>query len=67
MTTYDGIPARVTTTRQPVDITTEANTPSELVAEIWRTQSPELRLATFAIIPGRPDVVLLTIASSTGD
>lgn len=65
MTTYDGTSDRVTTTSQPIDITTEAATPSDLAAEVWRILSPDLRVGIFAIIPGRPDLGPATIMSST--
>jgi IMP cyclohydrolase len=63
MSTYDGTPGHVTRTTRPVDVTTEAANPSELVAEIWRTLAPELRVGTFAILPDRPDIDPVVMAS----
>ncbi len=42
MTTYDGTATRVSTARAPLDITTAAATPNELLGELWAALDPEL-------------------------
>ncbi len=51
MTTYDGTATRVSTARAPLDVTTAAATPKELLGELWAALDPELRVAALAFDP----------------
>jgi IMP cyclohydrolase len=51
MSTYDGTASRVSTARAPLDITTAAATPNELLGELWAALDPELRVAALAFDP----------------
>lgn len=49
MTTYDGTADEVRSTVAPEDVAVGAGTPPELLAEVWTSLDPDLRVAAFAI------------------
>lgn len=51
MSTYDGTATRVSTARAPLDVTTAAATPKELLEELWAALDRELRVAALAFDP----------------
>lgn len=51
MSTYDGSVDSVSTARAPVEFTTKATSPSELLHEIWNALDRELRVAAMAFDP----------------
>jgi IMP cyclohydrolase len=56
MTTYAGTADKIARTTAPVDVTVAAGGAPELLDEVWRALTPELRVAAVVLLPEHPEV-----------